>query len=42
MYYGIMYWFLLCGAGVVFTVSLKFVQVSKFKESFKKPLEEWV
>ncbi|EQB3123245.1 TPA: alanine:cation symporter family protein, partial [Clostridium botulinum] len=28
--------FLLCGAGVVFTVSLKFVQVSKFKESFKK------
>ncbi|EPS47863.1 sodium:alanine symporter family protein [Clostridium botulinum CFSAN002369] len=28
--------FLLCGAGVVFTVSLKFVQVSKFRESFKK------
>ncbi|EKX81021.1 sodium:alanine symporter family protein [Clostridium botulinum CFSAN001628] len=28
--------FLLCGTGVVFTVSLKFVQVSKFKESFKK------
>ncbi|OSA98811.1 alanine:cation symporter family protein, partial [Clostridium botulinum] len=28
--------FLLCGTGIVFTVSLKFVQVSKFKESFKK------
>jgi len=28
--------FLLCGTGVLFTVSLKFVQVSKFKESFKK------
>ncbi len=28
--------FLLCGTGILFTVSLKFVQVSKFKESFKK------
>ncbi|MCW7999639.1 MULTISPECIES: alanine:cation symporter family protein, partial [Clostridium] len=28
--------FLLCGTGIIFTVSLKFVQVSKFKESFKK------
>ncbi len=28
--------FLLYGTGVLFTVSLKFVQVSKFKESFKK------
>ncbi len=30
--------FLLCGTGVLFTVSLRFVQVSKFKESFKKSL----
>ncbi len=30
--------FLLCGTGIIFTVSLKFVQVSKFKESFKKSL----
>ncbi|WP_251859807.1 sodium:alanine symporter family protein [Clostridium sp. Marseille-Q2269] len=28
--------FLLCGTGVIFTFSLKFVQVSRFKKAFKK------
>ncbi|GAA0732265.1 sodium:alanine symporter family protein [Clostridium oceanicum] len=28
--------FLLCGAGVIFTISLRFVQVTKFKKAFKK------
>lgn len=32
--------FLLCGTGIYFTIKLKFIQVRKFGEAFKKTFGE--